>query len=170
MYDKQLEHMPCGMPGVWIKVGCRFLQFVLGITIFGIYCADIVAAGNHNAKPNGSWLLATVVGGLSAVTAIIYCIPSVFSYLLFWWDWVLVILHSGVIGVFAKAYLAHKQESENGDDFKLYGPDFGKQKVAAVLDCMSGCLWLVTAIMSTSIFLKIRRENKKTFETFAEEF
>jgi hypothetical protein len=163
MYDKHLEHMPLGMVGVWMKLGCRFLQFVLGVTIFGIYCADMVAASSHNAIPNGAWLLATTVGGLSAVTAIIFCIPCVFSYLLFWWDWIIVILHSGVIGVFSKAYIAHKKESENNDEFKLYGPDFGRQKAAAILDCISGCLWLGTAIMSTSIFLKIRREKKQTF-------
>lgn len=148
------------MFGVWLKVGFRFLQFVFGLTIFGIYCADIVAAGTHNATPNSAWLLATVVGGFSAVTAILYLLPCFHSYLFFWWDWMLVVLYAGVIGVFGKAYIAHGKHTENPKDFKLYGPNFNRQRSAAYLDCISGTLWLATAVMSTIIFLKIRRAKK----------
>ena len=160
MYEKQLPWMPFGMPGIWLKVGCRFLQFVLGITIFGIYCADLVAAGKHHATPHSAWLLATIVGGFSSITAILYLLPCFHSYLFFWWDWILVILYAGVIGVFGKAYIAHEKPSENPKDFKLFGPDFGRQRSAAYIDCVSGISWLATAILSTIIFLKIRRAKK----------
>ena len=148
------------MPGVWLKVAFRFLQFVLGVTIFSIYCADLVAAGNHGGSPHSAWLLATIVGGFSSVTAILYLLPCFHSYLFFWWDWILVILYAGVIGVFGKAYIAHEKHTENPKDFKLYGPNFDRQRSAAFLDCVSGVLWLMTAVMSTIIFLKIRRAQK----------
>lgn len=160
MYEKQLQWMPWGMFGVYLKVGFRFLQFVLGLTIFGIYCADLVAAAAKHEAPNSMWLLATTLGCLSAVTAILYLLPCFHSYLFFWLDWIIVILHAGVIGVFGKAYIAHEKPTQNPKKFTVLGPNFGRQRSAAYIDCISGILWLATAVMSTIIFLKIRRAKK----------
>lgn len=163
MYERQLEWMPMGMPGVWAKMACRFLQFVLGLTIFGVYCADLVAAGSKHVPLNSAWLFATTLGGITTVTAVLYLLPCFHSYLFFWWDWIIVILHAGLIGVFAKAYIAHSKPTENPKDFTLFGPDFGRQRSAAYIDIISGILWLGTAVLSTLIFMKIRR-SKKTAE------
>ena len=160
MYEKQLQWMPLGMVGVYLKIAFRFLQFVLGLTIFGIYCADMVAATHKGAPPNSAWLLATTLGGLSAVTAVSYLLPCVHSYLFFWWDWIIVILHAAVIGIFGKAYIANKKPTDNPKDFELFGPNFSRHRSVAYIDCISGILWLGTAAMSTIIFLKIRRAKK----------
>jgi hypothetical protein len=160
MYEKQLAWMPIGMVGVYLKIAFRFLQFVLGITIFGIYCADLVAAMSKQANPHPAWLFATTVGGLNAVTAVLYLLPCFHSYLFFWWDWVLVVLHAALIGVFGRAYITHKKHTDNPKDFKIYGPDFARQRSVAYIDVISGILWLSTAVMSTVIFLKIRRAKK----------
>jgi hypothetical protein len=160
MYEKQLQWMPWGMFGVYLKIAFRFVQFVLGIAIFGVYCADIVTATAHHASPVTAWLFACTVGGISATTAILYLLPCLHSYLFFWWDWVIIILHAGIMGVFGKAYITHKKPTENPKEFKIIGPDFMRERSTAYLDCVSGMLWLATAVMSTIIYLKIRRLKK----------
>lgn len=154
--------MPLGMKGVYTKLFVRFLQFVLGLTIFGIYTADLVAAGKLHTHLSSAWLLASVVGGMSAVLSLVFLLPFVHSYLFFWMDWIIVILHTGIIGVFAKAYIATKIPTNNTKDTKVTGPSYNRMKAAAIVDCVSGILWFMTAVMSSLIFLKLRRARKQT--------
>jgi hypothetical protein len=162
MYERQLVWMPWGMFGVYLKVGFRFLQFIFGIAIFGVYCADMVTASSHKVAPSTAWLFACTVGGISATTALLYLLPCLHSYLFFWWDWIIVILHAALIGIFSKAYITQKVPTKDPKAFKLMGPDFARERSTAYLDCVSGMLWLATAVMSTIIFLKIRRLKKQS--------
>ncbi|KIW04477.1 uncharacterized protein PV09_04236 [Verruconis gallopava] len=157
MYEGQTQSLPWGMLGVWLKVTFRFLQFVLGLVIFGVYCADIVNAKENYASPSAAWILASTLGGLNAVSALLYLLPFFHSYLFFWWDWIIVTLHAGIIGVFGKAFIAHKTPEQNPKVFKTLGPDFARERSTAYVDCGSGILWTATAVMSTVIYLKVKR-------------
>jgi hypothetical protein len=162
MYENQLQWMPLGMFGVYLKMAFRILQFILGLAIFGVYCADIVASSAQKARPSPAWLFACTVGGINVVTVVLYLLPCFSSYLFFWWDWIIVVLHAGVIGVFGKAYITNKAPRQNSKEFNIMGPDFARERSTAYLDCVSGILWLATAVMSTVIFLKIQRLRKSS--------
>lgn len=68
----------------------RFLQFVLAITVAGLYGAQLSDQRKHGGHAHSRWIYAEVVAALSAVTCIVYMIPLVRSYLFFAWDVILL--------------------------------------------------------------------------------
>lgn len=80
-----------GLGGIWLRIVLRFLQFVLAITVAGLYGVDLDNARRAGAYTDGKWVYAEVVAGLSATTCLVYaalvCVPS---HVLFAWDWVIL--------------------------------------------------------------------------------
>lgn len=70
-----------------IRVVLRFFQFVLAITVAGLYGVDLHAAAKAGVAADGKWVYAEVVAGLSAVSVFIYF--THFAWL-FVWDFVLL--------------------------------------------------------------------------------
>ena len=68
----------------------RFFQFVLAITVCGLYGVDLNAARKEDKYVDSKWAYAEVVGALSAVTALVYVIPKLKSYYAFGWDLILL--------------------------------------------------------------------------------
>lgn len=79
-----------GVFGALIRLVLRFFQFVLAITVAGLYGVDLHHAKEAGAYTDGKWAFAEVVAGLAAVTVLIYAIPFFKSYWAFGWDWVLL--------------------------------------------------------------------------------
>lgn len=79
-----------GVFGALIRLILRFFQFVLGITVAGLYGVDLHAANKADAYTDGKWVYAEVVAALSVVTVLIYGIPFIKSYWAFAWDWILL--------------------------------------------------------------------------------
>lgn len=78
-----------GVFGALIRLVLRFFQFVLAITVAGLYGVDLHRAREVGAYTDGKWVYAEVVAGLAAVTVLIYGIPFFKSYWAFAWDWIL---------------------------------------------------------------------------------
>ena len=68
----------------------RFFQFVLALTVLGLYGQDINATRKAGFGADSRWVFAEVVGALAALTALVYMVPLVKSYLAFGWDFVLL--------------------------------------------------------------------------------
>jgi len=68
----------------------RFFQFVLALTVAGLYGVDLHAAQKAHVGADGKWVFAEVVAGLSAVSCILYGIPFLKSYWLWAWDFCLL--------------------------------------------------------------------------------
>jgi len=64
----------------------RIFQLVLALTVAALYGIRLDAERRAHEHPSNLWLFAEVVAGLSALTALIYMIPSVKSFLFFMWD------------------------------------------------------------------------------------
>jgi hypothetical protein len=76
-----------GVIGAVIRIFLRFFQFVLALTVAGLYGVDLQRA----PYADGKWVYAEVVAGLSAVTIVVYAgLFFVRSEKLFPWDWVLL--------------------------------------------------------------------------------
>jgi hypothetical protein len=81
----------------------HFGQFVLAITVCALYGIDLDRMRKANVHADGRWVYAEVVGGLSALTTILYCIPFILRFALVWaWNLVLFILWIALFGVFGK--------------------------------------------------------------------
>ncbi len=68
----------------------RFFQFVLAITVCGLYGVDLNAAHKEDKYVDSKWAYAVAVGALSAVTALVYVVPKLKSYYAFGWDLILL--------------------------------------------------------------------------------
>ena len=121
----------------------RFSQLVLALTVCGLYGTDLNAARKVHAYADGKWVYAVVVASLSAVTAVIYMVPRVKSYMAFGWDVILFILWTAVFGIFGKLYIHANAQGDGG---------ITRMKRAVWIDLVNMLLWLVTAGMSTVMF------------------
>ncbi|KAK4117675.1 hypothetical protein N656DRAFT_773860 [Canariomyces notabilis] len=113
----------------------HFLQFVFAITVCALYGVELDRTRKANEHADGRWVYAEVVGGLSALTAILYCIPFILRFALVWaWNMILFILWIALFGVFASMYI-HQDARGNSDIQRL------KNAVWVVL--VNALLWLV---------------------------
>ena len=80
-----------GKTGAIVRFFLRFLQFVLAITVAGLYGVDLHHATQAHAYVDGKWVFAEVVAGLAALTTILYgAMFFLASEKLFAWDWILL--------------------------------------------------------------------------------
>ncbi|WPH04954.1 Hypothetical protein R9X50_00785100 [Acrodontium crateriforme] len=137
-----------GLVGALIRLVLRFFQFVLGITVCGLYGVDLNNAHKAGVGADGKWVFAEVVGALSVFTVLIYGIPFVKSYWAFGWDWVLFILWTALFGLFGRIYIpSHPTPHQSGQM---------RMKNAVWVDLVNMLLWLITAIYSTVIFVRAK--------------
>lgn len=74
----------------------RFLQFIFAIAVLGLYGTDINSARKAGISVPSKWVYAEVVGVLSAVTALVYCLPKI-NAKVYWacaWDGILLFVFS----------------------------------------------------------------------------
>ena len=72
-----------------IHATLRFLQFVFALAVLGLYGTDLNNARKKHVYADKKWVYAEVVGGLAALTCLVYMIPFK-SYLAFGWDAVML--------------------------------------------------------------------------------
>jgi hypothetical protein len=139
-----------GLVGACIRLFLRFFQFILAITVCGLYAVDLHKANTaKNGYIDGKWVYAEVVGSLSAVTCLVYGIPFIKSYWAFGWDWLLFILWTALFGIFGNIYIGAKPTPKQGGQIRM--------KHAVWVDLANMLLWFITAIYSTLIFFKHRK-------------
>jgi len=116
----------------------HFGQFVLAITVCGLYGVELNRAMKAGVHADGKWVFAEVVGGLSAITALLYFLPFILRFALVWaWNLILFILWIALFGVFGAMYIKENPEG-NGDIQRM------KNAVWVVL--ANAILWLIATI------------------------
>ncbi|KAF7193774.1 hypothetical protein HII31_04843 [Pseudocercospora fuligena] len=145
-----------GLIGGIIRLILRFLQFVLAITVAGLYGTDLHHGSQAGVAADGKWVFAEVVAGMAAVTVLVYgvlkFIPGEFT---FWWDWILFILWTALFGLFGKIYIpADPTPEQHGQQ---------RMKSAVWVDLVNMLLWFITAVWTTIVFF--RRRNNRTLHT-----
>ena len=144
-----------GVVGACIRLFLRFFQFVLALTVCGLYAIDLHAGNQAGTPADGKWVYAVAIGGISAVTCLVYAIPMFKSYWAFGWDWILFVLWTAVFGLFGKIYIpAHPKASQDRQV---------RMKNAVWVDLACMLLWLVTAVYSTLIWFRGR--NSRSLHT-----
>jgi len=68
--------------GGYIRFALRILQFILAITVIGLYGYDLDNARKARVAADPKWTFAVVVGALSALSVFIYLFK--FSLRFFW--------------------------------------------------------------------------------------
>ncbi|KKY19661.1 hypothetical protein UCDDS831_g05320 [Diplodia seriata] len=129
-----------GLPGLLARVFLRFLQFVLALTVCGLYGVDLDAARKAHAYGDAKWVYVEVVAGLAALTCLAYLLPMVKSLFFFAWDWVVFVLWLVVFGIFGRMYIGEAVEYDAG---------IRRMKHAVWVDLTCMLLWFITAVYGT---------------------
>ncbi|KAK3298131.1 uncharacterized protein B0H64DRAFT_65547 [Chaetomium fimeti] len=136
----------------------HFSQFVLAVTVCALYGIDLDRARKANVAADGKWIYAEVVGGLSALTAILYCVPFILRFAVVWvWNLILFILWIALFGIVGKMYI-HEDPEGNGDLQRM------KNAVWVVL--ASAILWLI-GVLAHFIYWWGHRERRSRFTSRA---
>lgn len=129
-----------GLPGLALRVFLRFMQFVLALTVCGLYGVDLDAARKQGAYADSKWVYAEVTAGFAAVTCLVYFLPMVKSLFFFAWDWVLFVMWVVVFGIFGRMYISEAPEYDAG---------IVRMKNAVWVDLTNMLLWFITAVYGT---------------------
>ena len=76
-----------------IRFVLRLFQFVLALTVCGLYGTDLHHASQAGAGADSKWVYAVVIGSMSTITVIVYGVPYVKTYLFFGWDAMLLYVY-----------------------------------------------------------------------------
>ncbi|TKA51530.1 hypothetical protein B0A49_11072 [Cryomyces minteri] len=144
-----------GLPGLLLRLFLRFFQFVLALTVAGLYGVDLHRAHQVGVYYDGKWMFAEVMAGASAITCLVYFLPFIKSYWFFAWDLILFILWTALFGIFAKIYIPARAGSDAG---------IQRMKNAVWIDLANMLLWLVTAVYGAVIW-KMNRGSGRTLHT-----
>ncbi|TKW56630.1 hypothetical protein CTA1_3258 [Colletotrichum tanaceti] len=132
----------------------HFFQFVLAVTVCGLYAVDLNKARSQGDYTDGKWVFAVVVGALSAVTALLYFIPFILRFAIAWvWDAILFILWIAVFGLFGSMYIRENAEGDGG---------IQRMKNAVWVDLANALLWLISALATAAYWWR-HRERRTRF-------
>ncbi|PGG99858.1 hypothetical protein AJ80_09280 [Polytolypa hystricis UAMH7299] len=153
------KYGPRSVVSTFIEIPVRFLQFVFGIAVIGLYAQDLDRARKAGKPMDSKWAYATVVGTLSSISALIYLIlpfalPRPLTLLVrlhlpaFIHDTILSILFLTLFGIFGKMYIP--EDDEKNKDVKRM-----KHAVWVVLACLA--FWVGTMALNGVRWWKNRR-------------
>ncbi|KAK3695618.1 hypothetical protein B0T22DRAFT_367577 [Podospora appendiculata] len=113
-------------------------QFILAVTVCALYGVDLDRARKADKYADGRWVYAEVVGGLSALTALLFCIPFVLRFAFVWvWSTILFILWIALFGIFGAMYIHENPEGNS---------DIQRMKNAVWVVLTNALLWLLASV------------------------
>jgi len=116
----------------------HFGQFVLAVTVCGLYGVELNRAAKAGTYADGKWIYAEVIGGLSAITSLLYFLPFILKFALVWvWNLILFILWIALFGLFGKMYINENPEGNS---------DIQRMKNAVWVVLANALLWLIATI------------------------
>ncbi|KAI1803688.1 hypothetical protein F4811DRAFT_323070 [Daldinia bambusicola] len=120
----------------------HFAQFVLAVTVCGLYGIDLSRARSQGKYIDGKWVYAEVVGALAALTAVLYFIPFILRFATITiWNFIMFVLWIALFGLFGSMYI-HEDPEGNGD--------IQRMKNAVWVDLANALLWLIGFVGSAA--------------------
>ncbi|KAI1452589.1 hypothetical protein F4805DRAFT_446764 [Annulohypoxylon moriforme] len=120
----------------------HFAQFVLAITVCGLYGVDLQRARSQGKYIDGKWVYAEVVGGLAALSAILYLIPFILRFAVVTiWSFIIFVLWIALFGLFGNMYIHEDPEGNSG---------IKRMKNAVWVDLANALLWLIGFVASAA--------------------
>ena len=89
-FRDKAEHSHHSFAGFVFSAVLRFLQFVLALTVIGLYGQYLNSARLQHKYADPNFVYAVVVGVLAALTSLLYLVPLFVWSKLFGWDVVIL--------------------------------------------------------------------------------
>jgi hypothetical protein len=147
-------------------MGLRFLQFVFGLTVIGLYGKDVHHDHSEKHVWHSQWVYALVTAFLATVTALVHLVkpfimrkvnasaaPSPVLLLpQFAWEFVVSVLWLALFGVFGKMYIGVHPAGDDANASKI-----NRMRHAVWIDIINLGFWVMTASWVLLRWLKSRR-------------
>ncbi|CRK43398.1 hypothetical protein BN1723_005650 [Verticillium longisporum] len=131
----------------------HFFQFVLAITVIGLYGTDLQRAREADSYVDAKWVYAVVVGALSALTALLFMVPFILRFAFtFVWDFVLFVLWLVAFGIFGHMFINENAEGDGAIE---------RMKNAVWVLLANALLWLITAIFMGIYWFRHRERHSR---------
>lgn len=141
--------------GAAVLIFLRFFQFVLGITVIGLYAVDLDNARKAGSYIDSKWVWAVVCGTLGAIMALTAMVPKLMkTWFFFFVDFLVFVCYLVAFGIFGKMYIPEDAEGNKG---------IIRMKNAVWVLLTNMLLWFTTMVWSGFIFWKYR--NARTTHT-----
>jgi hypothetical protein len=134
--------------GALLRILARFFQFVLGITVIGLYAIDLDRARKAHVYTDSKWVWAVVCGTLGALTSLIFMLPLVKAWFFFYVDTFVWLCYLIAFGIFGKMYIPENAEGNAG---------IKRMKNAVWVLLTNMLLWFLTAVYGAVVFWKTRK-------------
>ncbi|KAF2681779.1 hypothetical protein K458DRAFT_240235, partial [Lentithecium fluviatile CBS 122367] len=125
----------------------RFLQFILGIAIIGLYAQDLHKAHKAGVGYDPKWMYVTVTAVLASVWAL-FCMLPIKAWFFFVFDFLAFFLYLVAFGIFGKMYIKEDPEGNKG---------IIRMRNAVWVLVVETAFWLGTASYGGFIFWKSRK-------------
>jgi hypothetical protein len=137
----------CSLAKVFAEGTLRFFQFVMALTVTGLYGVDLNYASQTNIQADPKWIYAEVTAGLSAITIMVYLFAlfifkdcplahrTPYHLPFFVWECILCILWLTLFGIFGKIYISDDPTDDSG---------IVRMKNAVWVDLTNLLLWVIT--------------------------
>ncbi|KAF2867430.1 hypothetical protein BDV95DRAFT_502912 [Massariosphaeria phaeospora] len=138
--------------GGYIRIIVRFLQFIMGIVIIGLYAQDLTTARKANAHQDPKWLYAVSAGTAGSVVALVFMTP-IKAWAFFAVDAVVFVLFLTAFGIFGKIFISADAKGDKSVQ---------RMKNAVWMHVVNMLLWFGTAAYGAVIFIKSRKARSQT--------
>ncbi|KAF2469388.1 uncharacterized protein BDR25DRAFT_229148 [Lindgomyces ingoldianus] len=131
------------------RIITRLFQFVMGLTVIGLYAQDLVKAKSAHKYADPKWVYAVFCGAFGALTSVVFMLPLVKSWIFFGVDFLIFFFYMVLFGIFGKMYMQENPEGNKG---------IIRMKRAAWIDMVNMLLWFGTAVWGLCMFFRARKE------------
>ena len=135
-------------PSTIARLLIRFLQFVLGLTVIGLYAVDLDNARKANKYVDSKWVWAVVCGTLGALTSLVFMLPLAKAWFFFGVDAFVWVCYLVAFGIFGKMFINEDPEGNKG---------IQRMKNAVWVLLANMLLWFGTAVVGAVVFWRSRK-------------
>lgn len=146
-----------GVCGIFTRAALRTFQFVLAVTVAGLYGVDLHHATKTNNHARAEWIYAEFVAAVSAITCIIHCFVTVVHVAWSTWDGVLFVLWLAQVGVFGSIYVSNKPTDD--EEFAI---SIVRMRAAIWINLINMVLWLTTFVLGIAWCIRTRKVTRRT--------
>jgi hypothetical protein len=146
-----------GVCGLFTRAALRTLQFVLAVTVAGLYGVDLARATKTKQHANSEWVYAEFVVALSAITCIVHCFVTVTHVAWSAWDGVLFVLWLAQVGVFGTIYSPNVK-----GEYQHAANSTARMHAAIWIDLINMLLWFTTTVLGIAWCIRTRKVTRRT--------
>ncbi|KAF1943311.1 hypothetical protein EJ02DRAFT_141557 [Clathrospora elynae] len=131
-----------------LRLLLRLFQFVLGLTVIGLYAVDLDRARKAHVYVDSKWVWAVVCGTLGALVSLLFMLPLIKAWFFFYVDAFVFLCYLIAFGIFGRMFIPENPEGNKG---------IIRMKHAVWVLLTNVFLWLGTAVAGAVVFWRSRK-------------